>query len=233
MSRAEKSHYLELDRVIFIGRTFDEYMKMFGLNEQDLQGEKVLDCPAGACSFTAHAHSLGMDVTACDMAYTHSMQSLREKGSDDVEYAMKGVAKARDKYRWDYFKDVEDLREHRLTALTECTNHMETFPERYVPAMLPALPFADQQFDLTLSAHFLFMYSDRLDQDFHLKTIKELLRVTKKELRIFPLVDLEGERYAHLDQVKATLTERGYSVSEVRTTYEFHSNAHTMLVIKR
>ncbi|WYP27295.1 SAM-dependent methyltransferase [Alkalihalobacillus sp. FSL W8-0930] len=233
MSRAETSHYLELDRVIFIGRTFHEYMNIFGLNEQDLQGKKVLDCPAGACSFTAHAHSKGVDVTACDMAYTHSMQSLHEKGLEDVEYAMKGLSKAEDKYLWDYFKNVEDVKEHRLAALADCTDHMRTYPERYVSAMLPVLPFADQQFDLTLSAHFLFMYSDRLDQAFHLKTIKELLRVTKKELRLFPLVDLEGARYAALDQVKATLIEEGYSVSEVRTTYEFHRNAHTMLVIKR
>ncbi len=28
--------YLQIDHIVFIGRTFDEYMKMFGLNEEVL-----------------------------------------------------------------------------------------------------------------------------------------------------------------------------------------------------
>ncbi|AZV43014.1 SAM-dependent methyltransferase [Peribacillus asahii] len=41
------------------------------------------------------------------------------------------------------------------------------------------------------------MYADRLDYQFHIKMINELLRVTKEEIRIFPLIDLEGKRYEH------------------------------------
>ncbi len=36
---------LELDNVIFIGRTFEEYTAMFGLNPSELAGLKILDCP--------------------------------------------------------------------------------------------------------------------------------------------------------------------------------------------
>jgi hypothetical protein len=36
---------LELDNVIFIGRTFHEYMAMFGLREEELFGKRILDCP--------------------------------------------------------------------------------------------------------------------------------------------------------------------------------------------
>ncbi len=36
---------LELDNVIFIGRTYEEYMAMFGLKEEELVGKKILDCP--------------------------------------------------------------------------------------------------------------------------------------------------------------------------------------------
>ncbi|MGM0873249.1 MAG: hypothetical protein ACQEWV_00350 [Bacillota bacterium] len=43
------------------------------------------------------------------------------------------------------------------------------------------------------------MYGDRLDYSFHLETLKELLRVTSEEVRIFPLVDLNGKRYQHLE----------------------------------
>jgi hypothetical protein len=71
---------------------------------------------------------------------------------------------------------------------------MRESSERYVPVTLPSLPFKDGEFDILLSAHFLFMYADRLDYEFHINTLNELLRVTKEEIRIFPLVDLEGKQ---------------------------------------
>lgn len=36
---------LDLDTVIFIGRTYEEYLAMFGLREGELAGKRVLDCP--------------------------------------------------------------------------------------------------------------------------------------------------------------------------------------------
>lgn len=38
--------HLNLDRVIFIGRTYEEYMRMFDLRIEDLTGKRILDCPA-------------------------------------------------------------------------------------------------------------------------------------------------------------------------------------------
>ncbi|SFG62183.1 hypothetical protein SAMN05216353_1657 [Halobacillus alkaliphilus] len=53
MSRVETRTKLDLEKVIFIGRTYEEYMDMYLLSEEDLKGKKVLDCPSGACSFPA------------------------------------------------------------------------------------------------------------------------------------------------------------------------------------
>ncbi|WAH35918.1 class I SAM-dependent methyltransferase [Alicyclobacillus dauci] len=100
-------------------------------------------------------------------------------------------------YKWDYFKDVDGLRRARTLPLTECVADMKRWGLTcYVPTVLPNLPFADKQFDLTLSAHFLFTYAERLDYDFHIRTIKELARVTREEIRIFPTVDMDGNRYS-------------------------------------
>jgi hypothetical protein len=38
-------HTLNLDRVVFIGRTFSEYMRMFNLEPSQLKGLKILGCP--------------------------------------------------------------------------------------------------------------------------------------------------------------------------------------------
>lgn len=233
MSRVEQSTKLDLERIVFIGRTFEEYLNMFSLSEEELQGKKLLDCPAGACSFTAVGNKLGLDVTACDIAYYHSGEDLKNKGLQDIEHAMEHMQKAKRNYKWDYFNDIEGLREHRLSALQDCANDMKEFNERYIPVTLPSLPFKNAEFDILLSAHFLFMYSDRLDYQFHIETLNELLRVTKEEIRIFPLDDLEGKRYKHLDKIISYLNDNGYTVEEVKVPYEFQINANSMLKIKK
>lgn len=225
---------LDLERIVFIGRTFEEYLDMFSLSKKELDGKKILDCPAGACSFTAIGSKLGLDVTACDIAYYYSEEDLKNKGLQDIEHAMEYMQKAKDKYVWDYFEDVEGLRIHRLSALKDCVDDMLKSRDKYISATLPSLPFHDSEFDILLSAHFLIMYADRLDYEFHIQTLKEFLRVTKEEVRIFPLVDLEGKRYKHLDNIISFLTDYGCTVEEVKVSYEFQKDANSMLkIIKR
>src|SRR5438093_537560 len=62
---------------------------------------------------------------------------------------------------------------------------------RYVNAELPSLSFADASFDLALCSHFLFLYSDQLDESLHRASIEELCRVARA-VRIFPLVAFGG-----------------------------------------
>ncbi|MEE3953467.1 class I SAM-dependent methyltransferase [Peribacillus frigoritolerans] len=234
MSRVEQSTKLDLERIIFIGRTFEEYLDMFSLSVEELKGKKIMDCPAGACSFTAVGNKSGLDVTACDIAYYHSGEDLKNKGLQDIEHAMEHMRKAKSNYIWDYFKDIDTLRNNRLSALKDCAKDMRESSDRYVPVTLPSLPFKDGEFDILLSAHFLFMYADRLDYQFHIKTLNELLRVTKKEIRIFPLVDLEGKRYEHLDKLISYLADNNeYTVEEVKVPYEFQANANSMLKIRK
>jgi len=231
LSRAEQRAKLDLDRIVFIGRTFEEYVNMFLLSKEELKDKKILDCPAGACSFTAVGNKTGLHITACDIAYYHSGEELKNKGLQDIEHAMEQMEISKSNYNWKYFRNVEDLKKNRIMALNDCANDMKESSERYVPVTLPFLPFKDQEFDLLLSAHFLFMYADRLDYQFHLKTLDELLRVTKEEIRIFPLVDLEGKRYEYLDRVIEYLTNQGCIVEEVKVSYEFQRNANSMLKI--
>lgn len=231
MNKVEQSTKLDLNRIIFIGRTFEEYLDMFSLTKEELRGKKILDCPAGACSFTAVGHKTGLDITACDIAYHFSVEQLKNKGLQDIEHVMEHIQKVKSNYKWDYFHHVEDLRKHRLNALNDFTNDFKQNAERYIKTTLPSLPFENDEFDILLSAHFLFMYADRLDYKFHLDTINEFLRVTKEEVRIFPLVDLEGKRYMHLDQLIDDLTSIGCIVEEQKVPYEFQRNANSMLII--
>ncbi|WP_252512189.1 class I SAM-dependent methyltransferase [Acinetobacter baumannii] len=227
------SKELDINRVVFIGRTFDEYMKMFDLSIESLQNKKLLDCPAGACSFTAIASQHGIDSTSADIVYFFEHQDLKQKGLLDIEHTANEIQKVKNNYIWKFFKDVESLKTTRLQALKDCSEHMKKTSEKYVAVELPSLPFADQAFDITLSAHFLFTYANRLNYKFHYDAIKELLRVTSQELRIFPLVDMSGNYYEHLQQLKDDLLADGYICEELPVTYEFQKNANQIMVIKK
>ena len=89
---------LDLSRIVFIGRTFDEYMAMFNLSKEDLIGRRILDCPAGGCSFTAIANQLGADVTATDIAYDHEFSQLEVKGFQDIEHVFEQMENAKGNY---------------------------------------------------------------------------------------------------------------------------------------
>lgn len=60
---------LDLSRIVFIGRTYEEYISMFDLPIMQMAGKRNLVCAGGACSFTSHANRLGIQASACDLAY--------------------------------------------------------------------------------------------------------------------------------------------------------------------
>lgn len=232
MNKTKESLKLDINRIVFIGRTYEEYIKMFDLSPKDLVNKKVLDCAGGACSFTAHANKLGIQSISCDIAYYHNVDDLERKGLEDIEHTMEHMKKAAENYVWDYFSSVDALKQERSHALKGCVQDIRDNPHHYQAATLPVLPFEDKQFDITVCAHLLFMYSDRLDYQFHLNSLKELIRVTKEEIRIFPLTDLYGNKYNQLSQLKEDLKEHVSSIVEIEVSYEFQKNANYMLVIK-
>ncbi|SEO65633.1 hypothetical protein SAMN04488052_10217 [Aquisalimonas asiatica] len=102
---------------------------------------------------------------------------------------------------------------------------------RYVAASLPSLPFGDPEFDLALCSHYLFLYSDHVDEVTHLASMRELCRVAS-EVRVFPVVSLDGTVSEHLDYVMTALSEDGMQVSLRPVSYRFQKGASEMLVAK-
>ena len=134
----------------------------------------------------------------------------------------------------DDYGSPEGLERTRLSAMKFFLEDYEDgrAEGRYLDASLPDLPFADGAFDLALSSHFLLLYSDQLDLDFHRAAVLEMLRVAT-EARIFPLLDMAGVRSAHLVPLIEALAAEGY-VCEVRTVaYEFQKGGNEMLRIVR
>ncbi len=231
----KKGDSLDIDRIAFFGRTYAEYMDMFGLNEQLLRQGAILDCPAGASSFAAEAHQLGLDVTACDVMYNHNADELIEKYKKDIQHVFEKFDEASHLYVWKYYKNKDEVITLRNKALKLFAEDFSAgfSDKRYIPAELPHLPFSNKNFSLVLSGNFLFLYGDRLDLDFHKACIKELIRVCSGEVRIFPLVGLDAKPYSYLKEILSFLDYSDIKAEMVKVPFEFQKGADQMLKLYR
>jgi len=68
------------------------------------------------------------------------------------------------------------------------------------------LPFKDDEFHLLLSGNLLFIYEKNLSYRFHLKSVREMLRVAQ-EIRIYPIWNIpKRRRSVHLKRLIDNLT---------------------------
>lgn len=226
-----RTNGLQLDRIVFIGRTYFEYLRMFDLDESALHNGRVLDCAAGPSSFAAEAHSRGLDAAACDVLYGNPIETLADKGRRDIEHTFQKVDDVPHLYVWKHYKDRQEIIGLRHKALDYFSvDFMPGIREgRYVHAELPRLPFPDKAFSLVLSSHFLFLYGDRLDVDFHVASLKEMARVCSGEVRVYPLQGLDAKPYPHMDEALSRLRCEGLQVAIMPTPFEFQRGANRML----
>jgi hypothetical protein len=216
------------DGVVPWGRSFDEYVRMFALTGEDL-GRSLLDVAAGPSSFAAEVRRRGGRVVAADPLYALTADDIRSRVEAVRADIMDQVCRQMGQFVWEYFASPDDLERERMTA---CRAFLEDYAADaagacYRAASLPALPFGDDEFDLALCSHYLFLYSDRLDAPFHVASVRELLRVAR-EVRVFPVTDLSGLPSPHLPAVRAS-----FSTELRRVEYEFLRGANEMLVVVR
>ncbi|HJT19786.1 MAG TPA: methyltransferase domain-containing protein [Nitrospira sp.] len=183
----------------------------------------------------AEAHGKGIRAVACDPLYGDDISRLIERGEADIQHVIDRVARVPDLFLWNCYSSLDDLRGYRLMALRwfQYDYSRGLQDQRYIKAELPRLPFEDRSFDLVLSGHFLFTYSDRLDYAFHRDAILELFRVSAKEVRIYPLQGPEAQPYSHMDQLLADLRQHGLTAEIRPVPFEFQRGSNQMLRLVR
>jgi hypothetical protein len=226
---------LDIDRVVFVGRTLAEYKEFLDLDIDSLKGLKVLDCPSGPSSFVAEANRIGIRAVGCDAFYDLlPLEQLVKKGLKDISHVMERLSEKMHLFKWDYYSSVEDVKESRTRALKifEEDFQIGLKEERYIKASLPFLPFPDRSFELVVSAHFLFIYDDKLDYEFHLNSILELTRVCSEEVRIYPLQSMNARTYPFMEKLINDLKQEGAEARIVEVGFEFLRGSTFMLQIK-
>jgi hypothetical protein len=224
---------LDLKKIALIGRTFDEYYNMFRLSDIDKENTKLLDAASGVSSFCAEASALGFNVCGCDPVYNHSAETLLKKSNSDLTLVMSKMPLIANLYRWSRFENVKALKSNRETAIHRFAQDYAENRDRYLCRALPNTGFDDDEFDITLSSHFLFMYDEQFDYEFHKEAVYEMLRVSSKEVRIFPLVNLKGQKSPFVRKIVKDAFDKGYGISIDKVPYEFVKNGNEMLRIQK
>lgn len=222
---------MQLKEVVPLGRTCTEYHAMFNLNKADLN-KNILDCGGGPSSFNYEMKMQNKEVITIDPLYQFSREEIEKRINATFNDVMAQAKANQDNYIWKNIKSVEELAETRMTAMKLFLNDFETGKndKRYINAALPDLPFKDGKFDLALSSHFLFLYSDVLPLDFHINAVDEMLRVAS-EVRIFPLLDLSTDKSQHVEEIVRIFKEKEMHVSIETVDYEFQRGGNQLMKI--
>jgi hypothetical protein len=229
---AQRKRGLRLDRVVLLGRTFEEYRRYFLLEPADLVGKRVLDVAGGVSSFCAEANMLGINVTSFDPIYSLPPEKIIERSEPDLESVYRAIGSV-PTYRWSYYKNPEYMRQLRKRASNLFLVDYKTHPERYMAGELPRLSFANGEFDLTLVSYFLFAYQDRLGYEFHRDSILEIMRVARGEARIYPTVTFEAQPSEYIPLLRSDPALQAFEFTEIKTDFEFLVNSNSFLRVTR
>ncbi|MDE0108553.1 MAG: class I SAM-dependent methyltransferase [Bryobacterales bacterium] len=222
-----------IDQVVPWGRSAAEYQAMFGLGEADLGG-RILGCGDGPASFNAELSAQGRSVVSVDPLYAMSAAAIERRVESTFGEVMDETRRNQDEFVWTHVRSIEELGQRRMTAMRR---FIADYPRgktenRYVDASLPDLPFDNGSFDLALSSHLLFLYSEQLDLDFHLRALEEMLRVSA-EVRVFPLLQLGGTASPHVEGIVDAFGSRRAVATVETVAYEFQKGGNRMLRLRR
>lgn len=222
----------KLDSVVPWGRNLEEYKLMFGLDDRDIS-KKIAGFGDGPACFNCEMTDKGGHVVSFDPIYQFSKEKIEKRIEEVRVTVMQQMKENVDNYVWTTIKDLDTLENIRMSAMRKFLSDYEQGKSegRYIFHELPArLPYEPDSFDIGLSSHFLLMYTS-LGYDFHIQSITEMLRICK-EVRIFPIVDLDANR---TDLIKDVIDyfSKNYNTSIVKTDYEFQKGDNKLLIIQK
>src|SRR5947209_1825649 len=137
---------VKLDHIVPWGRSFEEYVRMFALSEDDLN-KSIIDCAAGPSSFNAQMHQRGRRVISVDPIYAFTANQIGARVEAVRKTMMEQVRQQPEQFVWDFIRTPEQLESMRMRAMSRFLQDFGAQSSgRYVTTSLPKLP--EGQFDL-------------------------------------------------------------------------------------
>ena len=69
---------MQLEQVVPLGRSLDEYQKMFKLSSEDLQ-QRILGLGDGPASFNTEGTNIGLNITSIDPIYQFTGAEIKQR----------------------------------------------------------------------------------------------------------------------------------------------------------
>jgi hypothetical protein len=219
-----------LDQDIFLwGHSLADFIEMFILTEQDLQS-KILECCSGPSSFNIELTTKGGQVISCDPLFTLSFEEISTRVNAIFPAMLKTIEANKDRFIWSTVTSPVELAKQRKENIhLFLDDYMKGIAEtRYQAGSLPKLPYSQYEFDLGLCSHYLFANCPDQSVEFHISAIKNLCSVAH-EVRIFPLVDSQGEIPIIVGPVMKALYNCDYGIEIKSVPYQFQKKGNAML----
>jgi len=227
---------INLDHIVIIGRTFNEYSAIFNLDEKSPPRGKVLNAAGGVSSFTVEACERGWNVLSADPVYCFEAGELERKCEKDMEYTLQNAEKTMSHMcNWGHpFVNLDDVRTTRRNAYTLFLKDFAINRWRYIDAKFPFTPFIKtDNFEMSLVSYLLFFYDKYIDYETHTKILKELLRMTTGEVRIYPITNMIFKESPFVGRLIADAAFSDVSFEIRKTEYEFIKGSNKMLVMRK
>lgn len=224
---------MKLQEVIPFGRSLDEYRHMFSLSSIDVD-KKIIGIADGPASVNAELTAMGKHILSVDPLYNFSAREIEEQFKRVKDGVFEQIQTSKDNWVWSYHENLQSLKENRTWVMKKFAEDFDKgkLEKRYLIGELPHLNFKDDEFDLALCSHFLFLYSDHFTYEFHLQSVLEILRIAK-EVRIFPLLTLALKKSTYVELIINELENKGYFVAREKVDYEMQKGGNEMLRIAK
>lgn len=223
---------MQLNEIVPWGRSGEEYARMFGLTAGDLAGRRLLSFGDGPSDFNLWARPQCAQVQSVDPFYAFDPEAIAQRIEVVRPDIARGLTEHRDAFHWEAFATPEAMVEDRLATMARFLADFRTHrgnDDRYLASALPDTEGLIDA-DLGLCSHLLFLYSAQLDADTHWAWLMAMLsKVT--ELRVYPLVRLDGAASEHLAPMQARLADAGYRVRLQPCSYRVQRHAYHYLQI--
>jgi hypothetical protein len=215
------------------GLSYDNIVAMMKLSATDLQ-KKIVNCMGVPSSFTAIALKNQQDVITCSDIYGSAKADIKKRAAKAVQQAISFIESNPDRFSAsaiDTPKAYEKFLQENLKIFFE--HYDKAFADHcYSSESLPDIAFADNEFDLAICHHFLFISDKNFTVDFQIAAIKALCRIAS-EARIYPLLDPQGKRPVELDEIIKTLEQQGYLCRFESVDYKLEKGGDTLLKVSR
>ena len=206
-------------KVHLFSRSGEQICKQLNISPMRYVNSSILDCASGASSLVTYLRGFDINVKAIDPIYAHEPNRIFNDVSYDRDMLKRQLLNENPKYHAEIEQTFKYGYQHLQHFIDDICNHTVD----YINGAFPILPFEDSSFDAIFTSNFLFTYSSNdtggmlnscnsLNLSFHEKSFDELLRVSKKEIRIFPVDQIDSLEYEIHPYLKNILESHSHKI---------------------